>query len=287
MITSSTSPQPMSQISPEFIQQIISALPNVVTHASVPWNTSTTSNVGCLGISQAPTQPMAIPTQPTSSPQLHVPTTMVTTSMPNATSTYQHGGSNGTTPPLQQPQVQANPKIVHFTQMIHDLQNQMYNMNNKGTKNLSFDEICPFAKSTPVTPFPTSFEILKFDKYTGETCPITYLKKFSVLCQEVAYSDDYLKRLFPRSLGGPAFEWFMNLPKGSYTTFNDLANKFIAQYSYNTNSQVSLSDLCNTKQWHGENFANFLQRWRHHASRIPYKIEDSHLVDIFIKNLVP
>ena len=52
---------------------------------------------------------MEIPTQLTSSPQLHVPTTMVTTFMPNATSTYQHDGSNGTTPPPQQPQAQTNP----------------------------------------------------------------------------------------------------------------------------------------------------------------------------------
>ena len=70
-------------------------------------------------------------------------------------------------------------------------------MNNKGTQNLSFDEICPFDKSVHVAPFPAGFEIPKFDKYTGETCPVTYLKEFSVLCQEVAYSDDYLKRLFP------------------------------------------------------------------------------------------
>ena len=132
--------------------------------------------------------------------------------------------------------------------MIHNLQNQVHNMNNKGMQNLSFDKICPFDKCVHVTPFPAGFEIPKFEKYTGEICPVTYLKEFFVLCQEVAYSDDYLKRLFPRSLGGPAFEWFMNLPKSSYTSFNDLTNKFIAQYSYNFEHQVSLSDLCNTKQ---------------------------------------
>ncbi len=78
----------------------------------------------------------------------------------------------------------------------------------------------------------------------------------------------------------------MNLPKVSITSYNDLTGKFVAQYSYNIEHYASLSDLCNTKQRNGETFSNFLQRWRHLASRMPYKIEDSNLVDIFIKNLI-
>ena len=104
-------------------------------------------------------------------------------------------------------------------------------MNNKGVKDFSFEDICPFPfnKSINMVPFRPGFEIPKFDKYSGETCPITHLKEFSILCQEVAYSDDYLKRLFAWSLGGPTLEWSMNLPKGSFTSFNDLKKKFIAQ----------------------------------------------------------
>ena len=107
-----------------------------------------------------------------------------------------------------------------------------------------------------MVPFPPGFEIPKFDKYTRETCPITHLKEFSILCHEVAYSDDYLKRLFAWSLGGPTLEWLMNLSKDSYTTFDDLIEKFVAQYSYNIEHHASLSDLCNTKQQNGE--TNFL-----------------------------
>ena len=123
-------------------------------------------------------------------------------------------------------------------------------MNNKGVKDFSFEEICPFPfdKFINMIPFPPKFEIPKFDKYTGETFPITHLKEFSILCQEVAYSDDYLKRIFAQSLGGPMLEWLINLPKGSFTSFNDLMGKFIAQYSYNIEHRASLSDLCNTQK---------------------------------------
>ena len=101
MPTSSTLPPPTFQANSEIFQQFFNALSNFATYTNAPQNIPTTSNVGGLGISQTSTQPMVVSTQPTPSPQLHVPTTTVTTSVPNATSTYQQGGSNGTTPPPQ------------------------------------------------------------------------------------------------------------------------------------------------------------------------------------------
>ena len=147
-----------------------------------------------------------------------------------------------------------------LAQQFQELQNLVLNMNNKGVKDVSFEEIFsfPFDKSISMLPFPPNFEIPKFEKYTGETCPVTHVKEFSILCQEVAYSDDYLKGLFAWSLGGLALEWLMNLPKGSFTSFNDLTRNFIAQYSYNIEHHASLSDLWNTKQWNGEKYSNFL-----------------------------
>ena len=165
----------MFQLSAKYIQQIISAMPNTTTHASIPQSTLTGPTVGCLNIGQVPTQPMAIPTQPMYSSYLQMPTSMVKTSVPIPTTAYQYIGQSGVLPP---------PPF-------------------------------PFDKSINMVPFPPGFEIPKFEKYTGETCPVTHLKEFSILCQEVAYSDDYLKRLFARSLGGPTLEWLMNLSKDS------------------------------------------------------------------------
>ena len=98
MPTSSTSTQSTFQLSVEHIQQIISVIPNVTTHASIPPSTLTTSSVGCLGIGQVPTPSMTIPTQPMYSSYLHVPTTMVKTSMPISTSAYQYIGQSRTIP---------------------------------------------------------------------------------------------------------------------------------------------------------------------------------------------
>lgn len=79
-------------------------------------------------------------------------------------------------------------------------------------------------------------------------------------------------------------EQSVNLGHGG---FNNLIRKFVTQYFYNIEQHASLSDLCYMKQQNGEIFSNFLQWQRHLANCMPYKIEDSHLMDIFIKKLIP
>lgn len=158
------------------------------------------------------TQQMAIPTQPMYFAYSQIPTSMVNTSMPILTTTYQYIGQSGALPPphntfvisyslgggftnAQQSQVQPNQDLA---QQLHELRNLVHSITNKRVKDFSFEEVYPFPfdKSISMIPFPPNFEIPKFDKYTGETCPITHLKEFWVSCQEVAYNEDYLKRLF-------------------------------------------------------------------------------------------
>ena len=54
MPTSSISTQSKFQLSAKHIQQIISAIPNATTHASIPQSALTGSTVGCLNIGQVP-----------------------------------------------------------------------------------------------------------------------------------------------------------------------------------------------------------------------------------------
>ena len=64
-------------------------------------------------------------------------------------------------------------------------------------------------------------------------------------------------RLFPRSLGGQAMEWFSKLPS-NIKSFDQSASIFIAQYSYKIEKEVTMMDLYNTKQLLGESFKTFL-----------------------------
>lgn len=77
-------------------------------------------------------------------------------------------------------------------------------------------------------------------------------------CIEVETEDTYLMRLFPKSLGGLALEWFSHLPP-TITSWGELAEQFIANFSHNIETSVTLMDLCATKQYENETFASFIQ----------------------------
>jgi len=167
------------------------------------------------------------------------------------------------------PMEEMRKQLENLTQQISDLKT------GTNAKNYYLEDIAPysFAKSLIMKPFPYRFEVPKFDKYKGKGDPRYHIREFNATCLEVAHDETYLMRLFPRSLGSQAMEWFSRLPLG-IKTFDELVNKFITHFSYNIEHEVSMLDLCNTKQKSGESFATFLQRWRQLASKCSYDIPE-------------
>lgn len=79
-------------------------------------------------------------------------------------------------------------------------------------------------------------------------------------------------------------QWFSQLP-GGIRTFDGLVQKFISHHAHNMEHEVSMTDLCNTKQKNRELFSDFLQRWRHLTSKHSFPILEEQLVQIFISNM--
>ena len=81
-------------------------------------------------------------------------------------------------------------------------------------------------------------------------------------------------------------EWLSRLPSG-IKSFDEIATLFLQQYSHNIQHLVTIYDLCNLKQCHGEPFLTFLQRWRQLYTKYSRKIPKNEKLDIFLDNLVP
>lgn len=127
----------------------------------------------------------------------------------------------------------------------------------------------------------------KFDKYKRKGYPCHHIKELFMACQEVAWCDNYLLRLFSKSLSGPSLEWFSKFPLETITTFADLSKCFVAHCHYNIENDIFMRDLCQTKQKGGESLLDYTQRWRALAGCLPCMMTANQLVPIFISNLHP
>ena len=143
----------------------------------------------------------------------------------------------------------------------------------------------PFDKSLYMPPFPRHFEAPRFQKYRGKGNPIDHIQEFCASCIKLSDEPTYLMRFFLHSLGGPALKWYSKLP-GNIKSWSELVDKFISHFSFNITNEVTLSNLCSTKQKIGKSFITFLLRWRSFVSQCPLDIPEEQQVNLCIENLV-
>lgn len=139
-------------------------------------------------------------------------------------------------------------QVVALTHQMKNLQQQVLDMQRRTSKWYLIQDICPypFDQSIHMIPFPQHCEFQKYDKYNVKTNPIDHVREFRTMILEFSYEETYLMRLFPWSLGEQCLEWFSKLSP-PINTFEELVNKFITQYSYNIQHDITMKDLCNLK----------------------------------------
>lgn len=86
-------------------------------------------------------------------------------------------------------------------------------------------------------------------------------------------------RLFPSSLTGVAFSWFINFPTNSVQTWQQLEQLFHAHF-YKTESEVTLADLAILRQMSNEWAEGFLQRFKKARSKCFMPVLEQEFVKI-------
>ena len=79
----------------------------------------------------------------------------------------------------------------------------------------------PYPEEYEHVAYPQGFKIPEFAKFTGNDSRTTleHIGQFIIQCGEASTSDIYKLRLFPLSLSGAAFTWFISLPPNSVFHF--------------------------------------------------------------------
>jgi len=160
---------------------------------------------------------------------------------------------------------------------------------------------CEGADQEPATPpreFPTLFSQEIVDAaipttligpkvtFTGTKDPEAHLTTFHTQMMLVGGSNAVRCKFFMSTLAGTAMDWFISLPDGHVTSFQQLTKLFRAQYIANR-APLSVSyDLFDVRQYEGESLKEFLHRFGAQIVRLNLK-DERMMVHTFRKGIVP
>ncbi|XP_077222090.1 uncharacterized protein LOC143855929 [Tasmannia lanceolata] len=89
------------------------------------------------------------------------------------------------------------------------------------------------------------------------------------------------------SLAGVAKKWFLHLKPEELGTLDEIANKFVEQFSMEEGIEVTKRDLKAIKQGPQETFTSFVRRWRRKANQMTNRHAEEDQIKIVVKNLSP
>lgn len=120
-------------------------------------------------------------------------------------------------------------------------------------------------------PYPRGYRIPEFTLFSGEEglSTLEHIARFTIQCGELANFanfDNLRLRLFPNSLTGTAFNWYVSLPTGSILTWTEMERQFHAQY-FRSEPEVCVADLSRMSQRNGESADRFIHRFKKMRNR--------------------
>jgi len=143
-------------------------------------------------------------------------------------------------------------------------------------------QVCqkPYPESFDSIPYPQNFRVPEFIKFTREDSRTTWEHVSQFNAQMGIYGSlHHLKiRIFPLSLSGTAFSWFLALAPNSVQTWSQLERKFHDDF-YNGENDLRLCHLTSVKQKHDESVAEFIRRFRDKKTDV--------IAWLFLKRILP
>lgn len=99
----------------------------------------------------------------------------------------------------------------------------------------------------------------KFSQFDGKGCPRQHLLCFTSFMGNYAYHSNFYFRLYPNSLTGETFQWYMTLPAGSVKAWEDMQALFLARF-FVTTRDVNIGDLSSLRQGENEPVDLYIER---------------------------
>ncbi|KAF5932034.1 hypothetical protein HYC85_028205 [Camellia sinensis] len=134
---------------------------------------------------------------------------------------------------------------------------------------------------------PDRFKMPQIDRFDGSGDPMVHLRLFSDILRPMGLTRPQKLSLFSRTLSGVAATWYAKLEDEVKKNWDEMAEAFVAQYSYNTQIEITTRDLETTRQEPKEAFSDFVTRWRAKASMMTLRPTDKDQIRMIVRNLQP
>ncbi|XP_077250960.1 uncharacterized protein LOC143890242 [Tasmannia lanceolata] len=181
------------------------------------------------------------------------------------------------------PQPVKPSKEKELVDKVEKLTQQVESMQVKGPKKINLSDFSFF----PGVTLPPKFRMPDFDKYDGTGCPWSHLRSFISNLEGYGLSPEQIAKVFPMSLTGVAKKWFLHLKPEELGTLDEIANKFVEQFSMEEGIEVTKRDLKAIKQGPQETFTSFVRRWRRKEAQMTNRPSEEDQIKIVVKNLSP
>ena len=143
----------------------------------------------------------------------------------------------------------------------------------------------PFSQEIMDSVVPANTVAVK-TSFTGVEDPEAHLTAFHTQMMLSGGSDAVYCKVFMSTLSGTTLDWFVSLPTGHITMFQQFSKMFVEQYIVNKAPPLVSYDLFDVRQYQGESLKDFLNRFGAQIVRLPGKDEEM-FVHAFKKGVLP
>ena len=127
----------------------------------------------------------------------------------------------------------------------------------------------------------------KFEGKPGEDLS-EHVTTFHLWCSSNSLDQDSIRlRLFQHTLTGPTAKWYIELRKGAFALFDDLAMNFLNHFQLPVRYDVGTELLLTFRQDKSTHISDHIQEWCRRKRLIKAFIPSEFLLEWFLKSLLP
>lgn len=115
---------------------------------------------------------------------------------------------------------------------------------------------------------PHKFKMPEFEKYNGTSCPEAHITMFCRRMTGYIDNDQLLIHYFQDSLIGAATKWYNQLSRTQISSWKDLTQAFMRQYSHISDMTPDKITLQKMEKKQNESFRQYAQRWQEVATQV-------------------